>query len=108
MSGLVRKVVNWFIPVAESTESSDYRKMVFDYDSSIESMVNSNPQYQTILEEKIKANEFKYNRFVTAGKWIDSLDKLGIFIGGEEPIEQLIKIPYALYYAYETKDWRVC
>jgi hypothetical protein len=105
MSGLVRKVVNWFVPVAESTETSDYRKLVFDYDSSIESMVNSNPQYQTMLEEKIKANEFKYNRFVTAGKWIDSLDKLGIFMGGEEPVEQLLKIPYALYYAYETKDY---
>lgn len=115
MKGLVGKVLGWAVPVLKEESHEYYKKNVME-DKYVRQHLEEHPEDAGALESIIDNNRTHYKNMITAAGMVDTLDKWGaafalfgdIFGGagvGEDALELIYKIPYAIYYLAKTKDY---
>ena len=111
------------LPIFKREYVSDFADEILKEDNELRKLVLQNPEYRTLLNEKVAEIFKKYSKLIKGAKIIDSWDRVtsaaglagdvvGPFTGGlgnilsamEEIPELIPKVAYAVYYGAKTKD----
>jgi len=113
------------LPIFKKDSVSDFTNEILREDEDLRRRVMLNPDYRTLLENKVSEIFKQYKGILKGSKLVDSWDRVtsavglvgdaaGPFTGGlgyavsvaEEIPELIPKILYGIYYGIKTKDWK--